>query len=101
PPPAPSNTHSPYTTLFRSQEDGHTGSECPRGWNHVRHCTRSVVRTLVPERFQFYETSRALTLISALNSFETGQPVSEAVQGGNQDRKSTRLNSSHVAISYA
>src|SRR5256884_516810 len=58
------------------QEDGHTGSECPRGWNHVRHCTRSVVRTLVPERFQFYETSRALTLISALNSFETGQPVS-------------------------
>src|SRR5262245_30078764 len=35
------------------------------------------------------------------NSNATGNPVFDALVGGTQDRKSTRLNSSHLGISYA
>src|SRR3989442_9731465 len=77
----PRSTLFPYTTLFRSQ-GAHAG--VVRG-DHQR-------RTLVlPRRAQQGQRGR-------------GRLIAEAGRGfvrQDQDRKSTRLNSSHVRISYA
>src|SRR5207249_10549372 len=89
--PLPTSTLFPYTTLFRSSfsrrplqiaflrvvED----SRCPRNVQCVR--AGNVV-------VQFQSTSAE----GGFGSFLAGLP-------GDADRKSTRLNSSHVSISYA
>src|SRR5438552_8313264 len=71
--PPPSSTLFPYTTLFRSERQGHPGSRearvppagrCPRGSRRLRQALPPVPRRL-------------------------------------GDRKSTRLNSSHQITSYA
>src|SRR3712207_8397947 len=82
----PRSTLFPYTTLFRSAEVGDAALEA------VLHCTeaashrRDVLYRLVDDR----------------------QPLRRGLPGGGgghvdgvQDRKSTRLNSSHAKISYA
>src|SRR5439155_21464420 len=73
--PPPRSTLFPYTTLFRSLRDSRsrrTGTSC-------------------------YASSRATC------SARIGAPISVKSRCASQvaDRKSTRLNSSHVAISYA
>src|SRR5690625_6255821 len=69
----PRSTLFPYTTLFRSR----------RG-----------------RRFQGPPESRRCPTSSALRSAATGSGR-RCAEPGRRDRKSTRLNSSHVAISYA
>src|SRR3989442_9263884 len=81
----PRSTLFPYTTLFRSKftratEPGTTGfveqpltlSDLKPGW-----------------------------VVSVTTKHEAGKEVAEVVTLTTQDRKSTRLNSSHVRISYA
>src|SRR5687768_18370512 len=75
----PRSTLFPYTTLFRSLHSGQVFSvapgAAPEPW-HVGH--------------------------SSFTSSCTGTlPPSAAVRNGTEDRKSTRLNSSHGYISYA
>src|SRR5690625_6969388 len=71
--PPPSSTPFPYTTLFRSDlPGGRGGRSCSRG-------RRAGAAGRLPER---------------------AAPAGGS-QGTGRDRKSTRLNSSHVAISYA
>src|SRR5439155_20322331 len=72
-PPRP--TLFPYTTLFRSR--GHEA--CSRRGGRIRNRRRSVERRSGP---------------AARQASEAGSRI-------RPDRKSTRLNSSHVAISYA
>src|SRR5689334_23409135 len=85
----PRSTLFPYTTLFRSDGDGRTrGSLAPQGPRgvsepaHALHEIREDLRVLrVPE-------------IEAV-----GQR--HGLRSHAEDRKSTRLNSSHSSISYA
>src|SRR5688572_31747822 len=73
----PRSTLFPYTTLFRSNHVGHV----------QRHEFGSAERTSEPEQHQRAITDRQQTV--------------GVVGGCFQDRKSTRLNSSHSQISYA
>src|SRR5690349_22452594 len=67
----PRSTLFPYTTLFRSEAGGGVGRASGQRLRHGR-----------------------------VDQIGIGQPVGEP-QRGFEDRKSTRLNSSHVEISYA
>src|SRR5256885_10084827 len=82
----PRSTLFPYTTLFRSLHGG------PRDYllEHVR------------EVLQHHDRlgTRVLELVLELASGIQGIDVDHHVAGA-QDRKSTRLNSSHLVISYA
>src|SRR5262245_65093494 len=72
----PSSTLFPYTTLFRSHVVGRAGGDRQRGLNtrrgRRRHCRE-----------------------------DGGQPGGRENDPAARDRKSTRLNSSHLGISYA
>src|SRR5262245_63714921 len=77
----PSSTLFPYTTLFRS----------PRGANAVR------VDGVIPG-VGADEAHRPVDVVADLGD---GVARLAAVDDGEEDRKSTRLNSSHLGISYA
>src|SRR5699024_11920730 len=95
-----SSTHFPYTTRFRSREccadaihavgSRHTNRKKENPMNEY---TATAVRVITDGgelvRYTEHDTAEA-----AWEDFETAD-------GGGGDRKSTRLNSSHVSISYA
>src|SRR5207253_5687924 len=101
PPHCPSPTLFPYTTLFRSGI-GKGISESRASWRDGN--SSSVA--LHPERRR---GSPLRTLRSHLGIPRPSLGITETVialintglQAGDLDRKSTRLNSSHVAIAYA
>src|SRR5699024_12548054 len=79
----PSSTLFPYTTLFRSLNFG----ECP---NVVEESGLwQILEANVPQKYFLSETA----CLGVLRRAER--------RGKKLDRKSTRLNSSHVSISYA
>src|SRR3712207_7039429 len=78
----PRSTLFPYTTLFRSR----AAAEAPGGRDLRAH---RAVRRRLPERFQGGDGAR--------RRHRRRLPRDEP----HQDRKSTRLNSSHANISYA
>src|SRR5437870_6210085 len=83
----------PYTTLFRSEQGNEATVE--RGVEG----TKAAEHRVGTELFQ----GPILPPTDPLTG-ETGTPPTGAIAisiGDNLDRKSTRLNSSHVAISYA
>src|SRR2546430_5565854 len=80
----PRSTLFPYTTLFRSEAGGARG-RCEEVGPVPRQKERGRREEGVPAR-----TNRVVS-----------GPESEAVRHPDQDRKSTRLNSSHSQISYA
>src|SRR3712207_8359863 len=73
----PRSTLFPYTALFRS---GPQGEQAATGWRRHR-----------------LSDSRRLTTVPAA----VGPPIRHGCTWSHQDRKSTRLNSSHANISYA
>src|SRR5690625_6556281 len=83
-PPSPSSTLFPYTTLFRSVGD--------RGGRRAR---QGAARAQLPRG------RRGGGPQEADRRGDRRRPRSAAAGRGARDRKSTRLNSSHVAISYA
>src|SRR5438067_7387763 len=85
--PPPRSTLFPYTTLFRSDHGGHTGgplSPPPQ---------KPLQMGQAPGLHWYHAHKHGSTAIDVGNGM-TGAFVIE-------DRKSTRLNSSHVSISYA
>src|SRR5258705_5627049 len=81
----PRSTLFPYTTLFRSS------------------ATRSLSTPSLhafPPRFPSTHFFHALWIGRSDVDFADHRPVGNR-EGGEQDRKSTRLNSSHLGISYA
>src|SRR5690606_39650658 len=88
-PQVPSSTLFPYTTLFRSDEPG---EPVRSDWRPTR------------QRFGAL-TWRGKDALLRLDFDENGpfldKFVVEKPARGKEDRKSTRLNSSHVKISYA
>src|SRR5256885_10934821 len=80
----PRSTLFPYTTLFRSQLDV---AGCPRKDGVIRFLVAVLIWGL-PALPQSHSSEQA-RLTAAQGAFDRG------------DRKSTRLNSSHLVISYA
>src|SRR5207249_11958638 len=95
--PPPTSTLLPYTTLFRSEIPDHTtrvGNPPPRGLAGLRPLA---VPSDAPGR-------RPLHAVSLDRSRHVGPDLGRSGPGPPRtvgDRKSTRLNSSHVSISYA
>src|SRR2546426_3300188 len=92
----PRSTLFPYTTLFRS-----------RGWNTEQYLGQGEfyleygdfdVSITVPRSFVVAATG---TLTNAVEVLTAGQRARLARAVRSEDRKSTRLNSSHPVISYA
>src|SRR2546427_5212175 len=84
----PRSTLFPYTTLFRSIAERHASGEGVSTRHELpaqRHCSIG-------------ESHSAPASIAGAG---TGDRHGYAVGSGRQDRKSTRLNSSHSQISYA
>src|SRR5690625_7095207 len=95
-PQSPNTKIIPYTTLFRSEiakQRGHKGIA-----SFVNGILRNIQRKGIRSTDQIQDKIKKL-------SIETSHPewlIKRWVNHyGFQDRKSTRLNSSHVAISYA
>src|SRR5439155_27316005 len=87
----PRSTLFPYTTLFRSKRRRDVLRRLPRRVRRVRRHGRSRVGS---GRVGYRDPDdRPLA--------QDGRPAATARRRPAQDRKSTRLNSSHVAISYA
>src|SRR3712207_8231563 len=94
----PRSTLFPYTTLFRSVDDGAGRRRDYRRGVAVR------AAYLVEERLAVLRGRRdGAAAGRARGAHEVGEGlgVEAVVLGVGQDRKSTRLNSSHANISYA
>src|SRR5256885_12362741 len=90
----PRSTLFPYTTLFRSMTQPAAQAE-PLTTTNIRALRRSA-------RMSYTELSRRSGLpVRLIAEIEYGQPAAPRQLGVAQDRKSTRLNSSHLVISYA
>src|SRR3712207_6903033 len=92
----PRSTLFPYTTLFRSRGERQPGG----GEEPVAGDQRQVERRVEDEPGTRDQQERALELVG---DDEVPREVAEADddERRHQDRKSTRLNSSHANISYA
>src|SRR3712207_8850842 len=83
----PRSTLFPYTTLFRSDEGQLLWLE---GYSHPARFDDMVQRGVIPQK-----------LLDKLPPPEPYENVEFPTQKQTEDRKSTRLNSSHANISYA
>src|SRR5690606_40579791 len=100
-PPPPVSTHVPYPTLFRSHVDLQRRNDQPR------HRERLVARLAHGHEFIFRDAVADVDVVIALVA-DGCLPLDVASVGTvvmaheqpRLDRKSTRLNSSHVKISY-
>src|SRR5207253_10552473 len=98
-PPHPTTTLFPYTTLFRSPESRPPLLLWRAIMPHAEQWARTRVRTSRQvRRGAWYRVLRATALEGVLEVNRRPVTVPRTFL---QDRKSTRLNSSHVAISYA
>src|SRR5690606_40016803 len=97
-PPAPL---SPYTTLFRSQ-----GAKLA-GWNFEiigTDISMDILDIARKAEYSQFEVQRGLPIQMLMKYFEQKGDkwaLKSEIKSMVQDRKSTRLNSSHVKISYA
>src|SRR5205807_7775856 len=87
-PPRP--TLFPYTTLFRSMK-----SAMPQHRQEILHPRRSWILIVILGMFLLSKSA----LLAA--DVEVTASLTQAATEVGQDRKSTRLNSSHLVISYA
>src|SRR5690606_41460108 len=99
--PPPRSTLFPYTTLFRSFERRHRSRD-PAGRapslralrQRPRPAGRSSARTMKDQYFIGLDLGQQ-------SDFTALTVVKKVIEEIEEDRKSTRLNSSHVKISYA
>src|SRR5256885_5795096 len=87
----------PYTTLFRSRLRADM-RQWLWGLSFLRNCTPARTRHNIQQIVRLGTYSREA--LQQLRS-DTGIQYEQRMQGILQDRKSTRLNSSHLVISYA
>src|SRR5690606_41124348 len=95
--PTPTSRPSPYTTLFRSPRIARQ-PEHPLG-EDVEHHLRGATLDRVGPRSQ--EAVLGWAVLELRRSDQLVPTGEESAIETHQDRKSTRLNSSHVKISYA
>src|SRR3712207_7188836 len=89
----PRSTLFPYTTLFRSDVSQNVFANL--GWDEVR------LPSPVFEGDTIYSRSEVLEKRESRSRANVGIVVVKTVGYNQEDRKSTRLNSSHANISYA
>src|SRR3712207_9498070 len=96
----PRSTLFPYTTLFRSQVAGRERQPAPGGLPEagLLHPVQQVDRLLPAEQLVAVRDDPGQVLARERQVVEGHLRVEDVVE---QDRKSTRLNSSHANISYA
>src|SRR5207302_6148983 len=95
-PPPPRPLPFPYTTLFRSVIPAKAGIHCPAGVTPDRWIPTSAGMTICGIE------GHSMTVFHLLRHGHHGLlDPTNCHPGGGRDRKSTRLNSSHVKISYA
>src|SRR5690625_7076971 len=61
----------------------------------------SFMQGIIAARLLSAVLKTSLCTVFSATMTDTGQPLQRSLSRSGQDRKSTRLNSSHVAISYA
>src|SRR5256885_11848989 len=83
----PRSTLFPYTTLFRSEETNPAGGTRTRAEGDLKSSAESSLESQAGGPRLEHQLSRAA--------------VQDSRRGAALDRKSTRLNSSHLVISYA
>src|SRR5256885_6617859 len=83
----PRSTLFPYTTLFRSAR-----------W---RAEAQLLAGPYAPGAAYFARSPRSRDLVRAAEAYEKAGDTASARLTADRDRKSTRLNSSHLVISYA
>src|SRR3712207_7176633 len=88
----PRSTLFPYTTLFRSNRE--PTQKCPNRMASTS-CKKKVAIVYASV------TGNTQALAGILTASASSQPVDVDVWRVEEDRKSTRLNSSHANISYA
>src|SRR5690242_21269241 len=93
----PTSTLFPYTTLFRSRRVELERPAARRGLRIAEHDADLLAQLIDEDRGRVEPRERPRELPHRLRH----QPGLEADVGVAQDRKSTRLNSSHMSISYA
>src|SRR3989454_8476263 len=106
----PRSTLFPYTTLFRSHRSAAGGARGSRGLRDavtrerprgpLAHGRRAAARARGPERDHVQAASLERPLPVARGACSTAGRAA-VTPGARGDRKSTRLNSSHLVISYA
>src|SRR3712207_9161901 len=96
----PRSTLFPYTTLFRSDHRRHPRAVVGEARREAGQ-RRRVVRRGLREMAQELEAHRALPVVEDAVGELILEEGAEAGVDRLQDRKSTRLNSSHANISYA
>src|SRR5438874_5246775 len=106
----PCSTLFPYTTLFRSQRSRHPG-RAPRGQRGIALLVAILLVALgtIIAAAVAYENAMSARRGAATYAFDQALLIAEGAEALaayglrqiRQDRKSTRLNSSHVEISYA
>src|SRR5258708_26230037 len=82
----PRSTLFPYTTLFRSRGNGQTSAP----FDYAGNLTESVLLGCLATRF-----------VKTTLDWDAAKMQITNNKNANEDRKSTRLNSSHQIISYA
>src|SRR5699024_12215973 len=90
----------PYTTLFRSQLEKTTQQLCKRLLRGSINSYRAIKEMSWKASFEDWQDYTALEL-QLQEDLAFKEDFKEGVLAFSEDRKSTRLNSSHVSISYA
>src|SRR5690606_41518497 len=100
-PPSTTATLFPYTTLFRSVNDNIIEVEVGEINNEIQDITREIDVTKVQVGNKV-DLDNIVANLSDTNPFNIPNvsAVNEGLYQTLRDRKSTRLNSSHVKISY-
>src|SRR5699024_11353989 len=99
--PPPRSTLFPYTTLFRSSDGGvRAGQDDPGASAAVGQSPARAVQELRGPAHRAERIQRQVVQGQSCPLHFTGQETQRVVGVVGQDRKSTRLNSSHVSISY-
>src|SRR2546429_5725158 len=94
----PRSTLFPYTTLFRSSFELPIAARAPTVGKFQGLSQDDVMYLIMPDRFANGDPTNDEPA-EAPGSHDRSKP--RAYHGGDLDRKSTRLNSSHGYISYA
>src|SRR5207249_12026448 len=97
--PLPASTLFLYTTLFRSRELNASTQMLSKDRGAYGRVRLALLLALPGTAFN--DDTRAAGLLDSLAGAGASEPPGPMQQFAGLDRKSTRLNSSHVSISYA